>query len=186
MDIREQVVEYNLMDELACASGRLTKRQLARGEAAEATNHIRQLLNLSHLHAMITTESTPQNVVGPRRLKVVPIKIFGTHIQALLDSGAVSYLLSSQLCEPLCLKAEKSEGSITVADGSTAPPCRNLIEIPISFGGHPVSLDFFDVDEMSVDMIIGTPTLEQIEARIDMGHSYVTGTIDGLDIHLSF
>lgn len=174
------------MDELARASSGPTMRQLACGDAAEATKHIRQLLKLSRHHAMIATENTPQDVVGPRRLKDVPIKIFETHIQALLDTGAVPNLVSRQLCEQLCVKPEKSEKSIKVADGSMAPTCENLKEIPIFFGGHPISLDFLVVYETPVDMIIGSPTLEKLEARIDMGHSYVTATIDGVDVQLSF
>lgn len=37
----------------------------------------------------------------PRRLKLVPVSIFGNEVQALLDSGAVPNLISSELASEL-------------------------------------------------------------------------------------
>lgn len=185
-DIMERVGKYNLMDELSRSSGGLTIEQPADGDAAEAAKQIRKLLNLTCLHTMVATDSSPQEPSIPRTLMGVPIKIFSNHIQALLDTGAVPSLLASQLCKQLSLKPEKSKRNIKVADGSMAPTCGTVRVIPISFGAHSALFYSLVVDEMPVDMIIGIPTLEQLETIIDIGHSYMTVTIDAMDMPLSF
>lgn len=80
-------------------------------------------------------------------------------------------LLPSRLCSLLSLQLEKSRKSINVADGSTSSTFGTLKGISVSFDGQAALLDILVVDEMPVDTIIGTPTLEQLKASIDMGHN---------------
>lgn len=95
-------------------------------------------------------------------------------------------LLSAQVSAPPSLQPEKSGKSIKVADGSTASTCEKLKGVLVSFADHAASLHFLFIENMPVDTIIGIPNLEQLEARINMGHHYVTMTIDGVDVQLSF
>lgn len=44
----------------------------------------------------------------------------------------------------------------------------------------------FFVETLPVDMIIDTPILERLDSCINIGHSYVTVTIDGVDTQLFF
>lgn len=50
--------------------------------------------------------------------------------------------------------------------------------VPISFAGKSTPMDLLVVDDMPVHVFIGSPTLEKLEARLDMGKCFVTVTID--------
>lgn len=117
---------------------------------------------------------------------MVPIKILGINTQALLDTGSITNLFSSRLCDLLALRPKKSGKSIKVADESMDPTCGTLNALPISFGEHSFEMDCIVVDDMPVQMIIGLPTLEKLEARIDMDHNGVTVNIEGREVQLSF
>lgn len=47
-------------------------------------------------------------------------------------------------------------------------------------------MEFLVVDDKPVDVLIGSPTLEKLEARLDMGHNFVTVTIDETEVQLGF
>lgn len=54
------------------------------------------------------------------------IDILGVNIKAVLNTGAISNLLSSRLCDLLALRPETSGMSIKVADKSMPPTCGKL------------------------------------------------------------
>lgn len=59
------------------------------------------------------------------------------------------------------------------------PPRRGLKGIPLSFSGNKSSVEIKVFDYMPVDVIIGSPILEFLEAKMNTGHSHVTVTIYG-------
>ena len=97
---------------------------------------------------------------------MVSVKVYGTYAQALLDSGAVPYLMSVSLAGVHPLSLEPRTKRITVTDGSNAVVRGFLERIPVSFGTLAVHFDFIVVEVTPVDVIIGCPALEMLQGRI--------------------
>lgn len=57
---------------------------------------------------------------------------------------------------------------------------------PLYFAGKATSLEFRVVEKMAIDMIIFSATLEALESRLDIGHSFLTVKLDGKEVVLGF
>lgn len=141
---------------------------------------------VSGRYLMIATEGRSKDASILRWLKVLPIKILWISKQVLFDTGATSNDLSSRLCVFLAWRPENSGKCIKVGDGSMALICGTLIALSILFAENSSVLKLLVVDDMAVDIIIGMPTLVQLEARIDMGHNAVAVTIERREVQTSF
>ena len=53
----------------------------------------------------------------------------------------------------------------------------SFLWVPISFDGVSVPLDFLENSGNPVDVIIGCPTLETLQSKLDLGEQHVTVTI---------
>lgn len=96
-DILDQVWKYNLLEELARAASGMNFGQLARGDADEAKKKLRRLFRMSRIHTLGAQENPNSDIGDLRRLKVIPVRVYGTFSQVLLDTGAVPSILSSRL-----------------------------------------------------------------------------------------
>ena len=174
--IQEHVGKYNVVAELANAPAGLTFGVLMRGDADEAKKESRCLLASSNTRKSVAASAS----VTPRRLKVVAVRVFGTDVQAVLDTGAVPNLLSTSLAYDLGLTLKPTTKKITIANGKRSI-CRGLIEnVPVSFAGIRVSMDFLVVNGMPFDVIIGAPALESLHAQLDLGQQTVKVSVGGL------
>lgn len=61
-----------------------------------------------------------------------------------------------------------------MADGDTSGTVGSETELSVSFDKIQVPLDFLVIDNPPFDVIIGHPTLESLQARIDLGIETVT------------
>ena len=109
----------------------------------------------------------------PRRLRIVTLKVYGTEAEALLDSGAVPIIISPKLVAKICLSPQPTGKHTTVADGGSAPCLGSLLQMPTSFDGLVVNLDFLVVKGTPFDLIIGHPSSERLQACIDLGAQHV-------------
>ena len=186
--IPDHVGKYDVLTELSRAPSGLTFGQLIRGDAEEAKVEIRKVLSKTARAGKSAGNSVIAQVgsVHHRRLKVVPVKVYSSITQALLDSGAVPNLMSASLAGVLSLAPEATTKKITVADGTNAVVRGFLTEISVSFSNFTVRLDFLVVEGTPVDIIIGCPALEMLQARLDMGEQHVTITIGDQSVQMSF
>ena len=90
-------------------------------------------------------------------------------LEALLDSVAVLNLTSASLTGVLSLAPEATKKKIRVADGTNSVVRSFFTEIPVSFGNLTVHLDFLVVEGKPAEIVIGSPALEMLQARLDMG-----------------
>lgn len=65
-------------------------------------------------------------------------------------------------------------------------PERSFTRYSLVASRKTASLDFLVIDEMPVDVIISSPTLEPLEAKLDMRHRYVTVKINETWVQLAF
>ncbi len=87
--------------------------------------------------------------------------------------------MSDSLAEKLGLHLSTTKRRIVVADGSTGECAGILQEIPVSFGNIVVRLDFMVIKSLPYDLIIGSPTLVEMCACIDLYHQTVKVRKDG-------
>lgn len=76
--------------------------------------------------------------------------------------------------------------SIKVGDGKTSPLNWVVKGDNLSFGGRSASFDLFVVEDVPVDVTIGSPNLEWLERTFNTGHSYFSVIIDGTELQLGF
>lgn len=81
---------------------------------------------------------------------------------------------------------EGTDLNIKVADEKTSKTTGVVTNVPLSFAGKSEFLEFLFVELIPVDMIIGSPTIEYLEALLNMGHNFVTITIYGAEVQLGF
>ncbi len=81
--------------------------------------------------------------------------------------------MADSLKEKLRLQLSIRKRRIVVADGSTRDCTVILKEIPVSFGDIVVRLDFMVIKSLPHDVIIGSPTLVEICACINLYHQTV-------------
>lgn len=67
----------------------------------------------------------------PRRLEVVPAKVYGTVVKALLDTGAVPNLIEAPLAKILSNEPQETTRIINMEDGNKAIVLRTVSNIPL-------------------------------------------------------
>lgn len=120
--------------------------------------------------ASVTRISVLKQMSG---LKVVSHKIYGTNTWAVLDCGVFPDIMSANIMKSLSLSRTKSYKVIAVADELSCPTYGALKGLPVSFGELLVQMDFLAVHGSPFDLIVGTPTVEELKAKIDLGQQIV-------------
>lgn len=179
-ELLEYVKKCNLAAELATAPIGLTFGQLLRGDAEDARKDLKKIIRpISSKRPAINAATS-----SPRRLKLVPVKVFGHKTQALFDSGAIPNLISSRLAERLGLEVVPTTKKITVADGTTSECLGAAEKVSISFEGGKTPLNFLVMADLPFDVIIGCPTMEALETCIDLGNHSIAMKLEGNVIKL--
>ena len=180
-DLASFVKKYNLLAEFSAAPCGITFGQLLRGDADEARLELRKLIRSTPRNRLFASPVT----TAPKRLMLIPIKMQGEYIQALLDSGAVPNLMSTEIATDLSLKIEPTTKKITVADGTMAR-CRGVVsDLPVHMDRIVCPMDFLVVDKPPVNVIIGMPTMETLRTRIDLGLRTVRLSFEGRTTEIS-
>lgn len=109
----------------------------------------------------------------PRRLKLIQVEGRGANAEALLDSGAVSNLLSSSLWYKISLKASPTSKKITPANGDPSLYVGSLLDVPVSFAEINIAEDFLVINGPSFHIIVQALALEALQACLDMGKQQV-------------
>lgn len=94
-----------------------------------------------------------------KRLNFVPIKVHGLVFEALLDSGAVSNLISPALSKWLSLKRLPTPKRITTAEVVSMNVSGAGKEFCVKFGSIPVLIDHLVVYGTIFSVIIVCPAL---------------------------
>ena len=85
----------------------------------------------------------------------------------------------------LSLTPESTKKHITVADGKISPCVGSLRQVPVSFGGLVNKMDFLVVTRTPYDVMVGMPSLEELETFIALGQQNVHVTVGSEKIRLS-
>lgn len=98
------------------------------------------------------------------------VKIYGTESNDLLGSAEISYAMKSKIAARLLLISERTATKLTVANGQKTTGREALMDVQIILGESVASPNFLIVDLSSVDVLIGYPTTEELQACLDLGH----------------
>lgn len=90
--LQEYVGKYDVVSKLANTNFGLTFGQLLRGDVDGATKVMQRLLGKKNMPRGAVVSD-----LGPRLLRFVQVKVYGTEVWALLDSGAVPDVMSAEL-----------------------------------------------------------------------------------------
>lgn len=112
--------------------------------------------------------------VKGRKLHMVSVKVYGSDVRALLDTGALPNIMSHRLCEESHLNPSENLRRIKVADRATARVWGELKGVLVTFDTLTANLTFLVVADFPFDLIIGAPNLEVLGARLDMRRPSVT------------
>ena len=164
------VGKYVVLSELSNAPNGLKYEQLVCGDADEAKKEIRRPLTKGGRRGRALAAHVD---IHPLRLRLIPVRIYGTEPKALLDSGATPNLMCPGLVLELSLSPEPTMKRITVVDRSNSSCTGTLKDVPTSFAYATVHLDFLAVDGTPFDVIIGLPLLEDLQACFDVGKQLV-------------
>ncbi len=109
-----------------------------------------------------------KDVLSRNRHQIMQLMVYFEHVFGILDSRAIPNVMSDRLANKLKLSLTPTERRIIVADLSTGG-CKGIAsDVPVVFGKVVVRLKFMVIESVPYDLIIGTPALVQIRARIDM------------------
>lgn len=67
-----------MLEELAWTTSGLKIGQLERVDAEQVTTQLRRLLKMSRTHTVVAKELRTDIKTSPRRLRVVPVQVYGT------------------------------------------------------------------------------------------------------------
>ena len=162
---QEHAEKYDVVSSLADAPSGFTFGQLIRGDGDEAKKQIRRLFNSRPRCPVAASIGTL-----PKRLKVVSVQIYGTHMRALLDSGAIPNVMNASVASKLSLSPKPTSTKITVAIGHKTTCLGSIEDVPVLFNGTVPSLNFLVVAGSPLDILIGYPTMEELQACIDLSH----------------
>ena len=157
-----------MVSSLTDAPSGLTFGQLIRRDGEEAKKEIRRLFN-SRLRRPVAAS------IGtlPKRLKVVSVQVYGTQMRALLNSGAIYNFMNATMASRLSLSLKPTSTKITVANEQKTTCMGSIEDVLVSFNGTITSINFLIVAGAPVDILIRYPTLEELQACIDLGHQSV-------------
>lgn len=95
------------------------------------------------------------------------MKFYSTETHALIDTGAVPNLIFQEFCARLSLSPKATDLKIKVTDGAVARVLGCFMYVPVSFGALFVLLDILMVRNYRYKVIVGSHTLEAMQACLD-------------------
>lgn len=130
MEGSNQIPTYDVVRELANAATNISFGQLLRGDGEPAKKELSRIFTKRRpsRRTLVTQISDPTQ----RRVrKVVSLKVYDAKAWSLLDSGAVSKIMSTDLMKSLALSPTKTSKGITVANGLNGPTYGSLKSLPV-------------------------------------------------------
>lgn len=96
--------------------------------------------------------------------------------------------MSTKLAAELSLSPGKTTRNIRVANESSTVTrwTVNSVSVQVSFSNQTTENDFLVIDDIPASMISGTPTLEKLEAMLNLFHNYFTRKIGNDEVQLLF
>lgn len=172
--------KYDVIQDILDKPSGMTYGQILSGQAEEARKKLRKVFPTSGKGQVLATPAAAE----PERLKLIPVTISGVETQALLDSGAIPNLISVALVQELGITVYGTSKTITVADG-TSSECIGIVRnVRISIGEITKPMEFMVVQEPPVAVIIGSPMMETLNTKIDLGKRSVKMSYKGRKVHL--
>jgi gag-polyprotein putative aspartyl protease len=102
------------------------------------------------------------------------IKINDTEIQAIIDTGAATNIISNKLLDKLGLEIQESSGArFTIANGEKAASLGKT-EIEIEIGDWIIPITVEVIESRNKDLIIGTKTLAEYKGNINLRQKIMT------------
>ena len=111
---------------------------------------------------------------APRRHQTLTVTIYGHPIRVLLDTGAIPNLLSLAVAQKIGVRTEQSKATIRVANGDTAQSVGEVRNLPVTFDDMVVPLDFIVLENSVFGMILGNPTLENLQMCYNLAKQEVS------------
>ena len=118
-------------------------------------------------------DDTIENSVNPRKkddgvLLIVPMRVYGHFVQALIDSGATRCVISAQAIKPLGLSTVHENTFLELGDGQKILSRGKVLNVPVVSGGLTVKMDLTITSLLhEVDLILGINWLQLINPLID-------------------
>ena len=106
-------------------------------------------------------------------------------MRAWLDSGAIPNVMKASAALKLSLSPKPASTNITVANGQKKTCLGSIEGVHVSISGTVTSLNFLVVAGSPVDILIGYPTLEELQACIDLGYQSVRMVIGNRTVKMS-
>lgn len=103
-----------------------------------------------------------------RLLKVVDLKVYGSRVLVILDSGEVKNIISVNMAKELYLTMTYTSKGIMVANLVRCATVGYVKLFPVAFADIPIYIDVIIVDELPFDFIIGTPYMGNLSVDIDL------------------
>ena len=91
-------------------------------------------------------------------------------MRAWLNSRGIPNVRNASVASKLSLSPKPTSTKITVANGQKTTCLGSIEDVSVLFNGTVNSLNVLVVEGSPVDILIGNPTLEELQACIDLGH----------------
>ena len=99
----------------------------------------------------------------PNRHQAAELAMYSEAVYGLLDSGAISNVMSDKLANKLRLELSPTERRSIFADGTLGSCASGM---PVSFGSIVMNLDLLVIASVPYDLIISSSTLVEMRACI--------------------
>ncbi len=168
-ELGERAERYDFLNSLARAPAGITFGQIANGDIESVRKQLLSIVSKRRSKSAVHMASEQEkDVLPPNRHQVMQLTVYSEPVFGLSGSGALPNVMSDRLANKLKLSLTPTERRIIVADGSTEG-CKGIAsDVPVCFGMIVVRLKFIVIESVPYDLILGTPALVHIRARIDM------------------
>ena len=135
---------------------------------------------------VVSMKDQPQN---PRSkedgvLMVVPARIFGREVRALIDSGASRCFISPATVTKCGLDVESHNTFVELADGKKVLSRGRIVDVPVVTGGYTVKMDL-TVSKLlhGADVVLGMTWLQVADPLIrwSTGDVYIPDSVSSLN-----
>lgn len=166
--------KYDVVSALTNAQSGLTFGQLWKGDATGARKELQRIIGKGKLKMTVVEEVKTKNELNleedsdDRYLGVSVIRIHGTKLFALMDSGATPNVFSPQVVKRLSLKPQETSKVVTVATGEKSKATGKLSNVPVMFDELQAEVDFIVLEDTPFDVVISRPTIKRLGGVIDL------------------
>ena len=96
------------------------------------------------------------------------IRIYGQTVRAPLETGAIPNLISLQCAQQLGARIEANNAAIRAASGAALREVGIIRDVPIALDDLVVPLSFVVLKSTVFGVLLETPTLVELKARMDL------------------